>query len=74
MTIIADADIDIRTISWSAEYGIGINTDKTDNTNGEKVHVILWSADEVSKDERGCFVNAVGALNGVLVIKNLMLK
>ena len=70
MTIIADADIDIKSISWSGDYGIGLNTDGAGSENGEKVHVILWSGSEISKDERGYYMDAEGALNGELVLYN----
>jgi hypothetical protein len=70
MTIIADADIDIKSISWSGENGIGLNTDSESNLNGEKVHVILWSGSEVSKDDRGHYMDSEGALNGELVLYN----
>jgi hypothetical protein len=70
MTIIADADIDIKSISWGDEYGIGLNVDRESNANGEKVHVILWTDSEVRKNEHGYFMSAEAALNGVLVMKN----
>ena len=70
MTIIADADIDIYNISWSGTYGIGLNVDTASNENGEKVHIILWSDTEISKDERGYFMDFEDVLTGTLVIKN----
>lgn len=74
MTIIADANINIKSISWSDNYGIGLNVDSDSDENGEKVHVILWTDDETQKDEHGYYMDAVGALNGVLVINNPDLK
>jgi hypothetical protein len=70
MTIIADGDIEIKSISWSGEYGLGLNTAGASNENGEKVHVILWSDSEISKDGRGYYMDAEDALNGVLVLYN----
>jgi len=70
MTIIADASIRIKSISWSGEYGIGLNVDEASNENGEKVHVILWSDSEVSKDEHGYYMDVDDALSGVLLIRN----
>jgi len=74
MTIIADVDIIVSSISWSDEYGIGLNINKKSNSNGEKVHVILWSDSETSKDERGFYIGVEGALNGILVITNPDIK
>ena len=74
MTIIADANIKVNSISWSAEHGIGLNAEEANNANSEKVHVMLWSDTEVSKDERGYYMDAEGAQNGVLVIKNSDIK
>ena len=74
MTLIVDADIDVKSISWSGEYGIGINVDTESSENGEKVHVILWTDSEMGKDERGYYMDAEGAVNGVLVISNPDIK
>ena len=71
MTVIADADISVNSISWSGEYGIALNSDKD---NGEKVHVILWSDNEVFKDEQGYYMESEDALNGVLLITNPDIK
>jgi len=70
MTIIVDADISINSISWSNEYGLGLNTNDISNENGEKVHVILWTDEETVKDDIGYYIDSEGALNGVLVIQN----
>jgi hypothetical protein len=70
MTIIADADINIKSISWSGEYGIGLNIDSAGDENEEKVHVILWTDSETFKDSCGQYMNTEVALNGVLVISN----
>jgi len=70
MTIIADAGIEIRSISWSGEYGLGLNIDEAGNDNGERVHVILWTDSETAKDAHGQYMDAEGALNGILVIQN----
>ncbi|MCL2078738.1 MAG: antirestriction protein ArdA [Oscillospiraceae bacterium] len=70
MTLIADADIAINSVSWSDEFGLGLNTANPSNENGEKAHVILWTDMEVQKDERGFYMDSEGALNGVLVLYN----
>jgi len=69
LTIIADADIKVQSISWSSEYGLGLNTDKPSNTNGEKVHVIFWTEEEVLKDEQGYYIDAEDAMNGLLNVR-----
>ncbi|MCL2816417.1 MAG: antirestriction protein ArdA, partial [Oscillospiraceae bacterium] len=71
MTLITDADIEVNKITWSGRYGIRLNDI---SESGEKVHVILWSDDEVMKDKRGYYMDSEGALNGVLVITNPDIK
>jgi hypothetical protein len=70
MTLIADADIKIKSVAWSEEFGVGLNVDTPSDENEEKVHVILWSDIEIFKDERGYYMDSEGALRGVLVISD----
>lgn len=70
MTLLVDADIDVKSIAWSGEYGLGLNVDCESNDNGEKCHVILWTDSELGLDKHGYFMCVTGASSGILVINN----
>ena len=74
MTLIADADICIESVSWSDEFGLGLNVDHRGNENGEKVHVLLWSDSELKTNEHGHYLDFGEAVNGILVIQNPDIK
>ena len=74
MTLIADANVIVKSIAWSGEYGLGLNVDCMSNENGDKVHVILWSDSELFKDEHGYYMDIQSVFNGVLVIQNPDIK
>jgi hypothetical protein len=70
MIIIVDADIDIKKISWSPDFGIALNSDDFNlNTNSDKVHCINWDTEEIEQDENGLYIDEEGARNGILNIQ-----
>ena len=74
MTLIVDADLDIRSVSWSEEYGLGLNVEYPSNANHSKSHVLLWTDSELRENEHGFYMDAIGALNGLLIIQNPRVK
>ena len=74
MTLIVDADITVKSIAWSGEYGLGLNVDSISNENDNKLHVLLWSDSELLNDEHGYYMDIQSALDGVLVIQNPDIK